>query len=358
MLLLKPYLGCNLGCKYCYEHDLRVNTNPSLSFDLDTILHNMESFAKSQIVLHGGEPLLIGKDRVEALLHKAFTLTGKSGIQTNGTLIDEDYLSIFKKYKTSVGISFDGRGELSSLRMDMRQASYVENLIYRLHKEGISTSVICVISKGNADSIEKLEALSTWLLNSLAPLHITGRLNPCYGSQYELPESQLIFAYRYLADFCLTHNLRWSPFTDIIKRLKGESAVCSFMGCDIYHTRSCTVMLGDGSITSCMRTNKSDILLRYPVETSTRDELLPHIPQENNGCEGCEFFSACHGGCPTTTSDWRDRTDFCHLWKDLFSYYKNILSFTGFNMKENKTERPRPLDSNGHGDWGNHGDAA
>jgi len=144
-----------------------------------------------------------------------------------------------------------------------------------------------------------------------------------------LGEKKLREVYLDLADFCLHHNLRWSPFTDIINGLKGKDRVCTFMGCDPFHTQSAMVVLEDGSISNCMRTNKEYILLRHPARYNTRDEILENIDQKYGGCKNCKYWNACRGGCPSSgiNNDWRNRTHVCSLWKALFQFYENILNY-------------------------------
>ncbi len=113
------------------------------------------------------------------------------------------------------------------------------------------------------------------------------------------------------------------------------------MGCDIFHTPSAAELLGDGSLTNCMRTNQDYILLRYPVKYNTRDEILSQTPQEFGGCSECKYWNACHGGCPTMAinNDWRNRTFLCSLWKSLFKFYEKILENCDIPLCLCKTEK-------------------
>lgn len=328
MLLIKPFLGCNLACKYCYEGDYRTKAKPKLNHNLKIVLKRMEEFKNNRMTLHGGEPLVLPKKDVDKFLKKIVKLTGQSGIQTNGTLIDDDYIKMFKKYKTHVGISYDGPEELSDFRPG---TAHIDKVIKKLTEQGISVSTIMVISKANAGTDKRLKKLKDYIL-SLEKIKVCGRLNPCLGAPaYELSEKRLIKVYLELAKFCLENNLKWSPFVDIVRGLQGKTRVCTFMGCDAFHTSSATVIAGDGTVTNCMRTNQESLLLtRHPAERNTRSEILKEIAQEFGGCKGCEYWTACYGGCPSgaINSDWRNRTYLCSLWKILFQYFENILRFS------------------------------
>ncbi|PIU15901.1 hypothetical protein COT20_01055 [bacterium (Candidatus Gribaldobacteria) CG08_land_8_20_14_0_20_39_15] len=369
MLLIKPYLGCNLRCLYCYESKYRKKKKPKLDYNLDTILKRMEEFKNSlpQMCLHGGEPLVMPKEDVKKIFSKMKELTGKSSIQTNGSLIDDEYIKIFKEYDTSVGLSYDGPDELSGYRPGTKN---LDKKIEKLIKEGLKVSLIMVISKANAGTKQRLKKLKNYLLE-LDKMKICGRLNPCGGwPEYELDEKRLIEVYLDLADFCFHRNLKWSPFVDIINGLQGKPRVCTFMGCDPFSTPSATVIVGDGSVTNCMRTNEKGILLRYPIKHNTRDQILSQISQEFGGCQNCRYWSTCHGGCPTMAinGDWRNRTYLCPLWKALFQFYEKALSHCGipvalYNVGEKSVENKpglghgdSPHGDSAHGDWPNHGD--
>jgi len=78
-----------------------------MDYNLKAIFERMEEFKDMDMALHGGEPLTLLKKDIEAILAKMYDLRGRSSVQTNGTLIDDDHIKMFKKYKTFVGISWD-----------------------------------------------------------------------------------------------------------------------------------------------------------------------------------------------------------------------------------------------------------
>lgn len=362
-LLIIPHLTCNLHCLYCYEKKYRKTHSVKMEYDLGVILKKMEELKNiyPDMCLHGGEPLMMPKKDVRAILLKMKELTGKSDIQTNGTLIDDDFIKIFKESSTTVGLSYDGPGELSEYRFHrLKKDPEIDKKIEKMIKQGISVSLIMVITKANAGTNQRLKKLKNYLLK-LDKMQISGRLNPCGGAQEcELDEKRIKQAYLDLANFCLIYNLRWSPFTDIIDALQGKSRVCTFMGCDPFHTPSAAEMLEDGNLTNCMRTNQEYMLLRHPIKQETRKEILSQTPQKFGGCQNCKYWSACYGGCPTMAidNDWRNRTYLCALWQALFQFYEKVLSYCNVETKlcQTKDETEESMASQEHGDSG-HGDA-
>lgn len=395
MLLLKPYLKCPNNCAYCYETEYRKNKNPKKDYNLEAVFERMDEFKHLNMMsLHGGEPLLLPMEDLEKIFGKMKELIGKTSIQTSGVFIDEEKIELFKKYNTSVGISYDGPEELSEYRPASQKAR-VDEKIERLRKEGINVSTIIVISKANTGTNERLEKLKNYILR-LNEMRIYGRLNPCIAApkECELTLERNKEVYLDLAEFCLKHNLteKWSPFIDITNALLGNPRVCNFMGCDPFHTQSATVILGDGSVTNCMRLNKKGILLRYPAEINLRTKILEETPYEFGGCQGCKYWEKCYGGCTDSgiDGDWRNRTYLCGLWKTLFQFYENKLGFIfnhlsrppqsafcqpqtaiskeknvqkaiNFDDKNSRVSRNKNDDKEhsdiSHGDWEDHGDA-
>jgi len=280
----------------------------------------------STINLHGGEPLTIGHKNIDTLLSAIYKKNGKSGIQTNATLIDDEYIEMFKKYKTNIGISFDGPEELNEYRVGT-DTEKVHNLIFKLKAYGLNVSIISVVSKANAGTDNRLEKFANFIIG-LGKAGISGRLNPCGNSpDYQLPDQRLTYVYRQLFIAVLKGGGRWSPFIDILNSLKGKDAVCSLRSCDPFHTEAARVVLGDGTVTNCMRLSDKGLYYRQGSPSSIRSSVLRDTPQENGGCKGCRWFECCHGGCPSLAidNDWRNRTTSCSLYKELFEIGAGIL---------------------------------
>jgi uncharacterized protein len=126
--VLKIAERCNLNCSYCYMYnkgDTSFLDRPKfMSTELATaMLARIASYAQRHnlpevtLVLHGGEPLLIGHRWVQWFLEQTrcvATSTGISlnvGVQTNGTLLDEDWIALFTGHNVTIGVSCDGPQE-------------------------------------------------------------------------------------------------------------------------------------------------------------------------------------------------------------------------------------------------------
>lgn len=122
MYIIKVASLCNLNCSYCYVYqgpDKSWQTKPKfLEQDIlkkianriqeHVLSHNLNEIS---IVFHGGEPLLVGIEKLESYLKtltNIITCKIQFGMQTNGVLLNLDFVKLLHKYKFRIGISIDG----------------------------------------------------------------------------------------------------------------------------------------------------------------------------------------------------------------------------------------------------------
>ncbi|WP_026421922.1 FxsB family cyclophane-forming radical SAM/SPASM peptide maturase [Actinokineospora inagensis] len=120
--VVKVHGRCDLACDYCYVYEMadrRWRSRPALmsertAADLvariaeHVVAHGIE---RVEVVLHGGEPLLAGPARIEALVRAARAVVPAAvgfTVQTNGVRLDERFLRLFAELNVRVGVSLDG----------------------------------------------------------------------------------------------------------------------------------------------------------------------------------------------------------------------------------------------------------
>ena len=346
-LSIKASISCNLGCTHCYENEARTAGNHSRYYDIDalekTLLDELKR-TKQTPTFHGGEPLLMAKDDMRRLASHGLEIAGGNTIQTNGLLIDDEWIDIFKKYRFTVGVSIDGPGKLNNMRKYGKNEEstleatkkIIEN-IYRLRQAGITVGLITVLHRLNAVKEVRQELKDFYL--EMASIGVTSVrnnemiLDDPELQHFNLTNDELAEFYCDMADFSLDRGFMFNPYRDIVDLLLGMNyGTCVFgaghQGCDVLNTKGEEVVFGDGSKTGCLKTAKIGInYLRAPGHSQERYDILQRIPVSEGGCGGCKFWAICGGLCPSEgeNGDWRAKTRYCKAWYALYSHIESKL---------------------------------
>lgn len=157
---------CNLNCAYCFY--LKKETlYPGSRFRMtDEVL---ESYISQLIGSHrtdevtvawqGGEPTLMGVDfyrRAIALQekHRRPGMTFENTIQTNGTLLNDEWCAFLRKNDFLVGISIDGPRKLHDAHRVDRAGNSTFDRVMRglrlLQKHGVEYNVLVTVNSTNA----------------------------------------------------------------------------------------------------------------------------------------------------------------------------------------------------------------
>ena len=178
-VLLKTASRCNLDCEYCYVYHMgddswkRQPKRMSPEVIAGTI-DQLGSLAAAQgtpfsVVMHGGEPLLLGIEAtrllVEGLRH-LLPITCGIHVQTNGLLLSDPFIDLFAEFDVGVSISFDGpalvhdrwRGDRRGKGSHRRVSDAIERL--RSHPSGtkLFSGVLAVVDPVS-DPVETYHAL-------------------------------------------------------------------------------------------------------------------------------------------------------------------------------------------------------
>jgi uncharacterized protein len=164
---LRPLgVQCNIQCQYCYQNPQRDAGHLARSYDLELMKAAIMAEG-GPFALFGGEPLLVPEHDLESLWSWGLQHFGYNTIQTNGTLINDAHIRMFRAYKVSVGVSIDGPGELNDVRWHgtlekTREATVrTERAVARLCDEGMPPSLIVTLHRANAAD-DRLEVLYRW----------------------------------------------------------------------------------------------------------------------------------------------------------------------------------------------------
>jgi uncharacterized protein len=355
---LRPLgVRCNIQCQYCYQNPQRDAGNILPAYDLEEMKAAVEQ-AGGGFTLFGGEALMVPEKDLEALWAWGLEKYGRNGLQTNGTLINDNHIRMFKQYRVQVGISVDGPGELNdvrwagSLARTREATARTHAAIERLCAENIPPSVIVTLHRGNATR-DKLPLMHEWFRHlqsirvSNARLHILEVENDAIRRKYVLTTEENLEAFLSFLQLekALT-TLRLDLFQDMRNLLLGtdNATTCVWNACDPYTTRAVQGVEGTGQRSNCGRTNKDGIdFTKARAEGFERYLALYHTPQEHGGCQGCRFFLMCKGQCPGTAidGDWRNRTEDCEVWKALYGHLEAQMLDAGLSPISVRPDRGR-----------------
>ena len=172
-LLIKPASSaCNLACKYCFYADVSdnrsVKTYGKMSTEtLEVLVQKAMERAEGSctFAFQGGEPTLVGLEFYKELvrLEKKYAkpgLTVQNAIQTNGTLITEEWAKFFATNKFLVGLSVDGTKEVNDeLRCFRNGEGTFERLMETVacfDKYKVEYNILTVITKQVAENIKEI----------------------------------------------------------------------------------------------------------------------------------------------------------------------------------------------------------
>lgn len=162
-IVVQPTPLCNLNCSYCYlpNRMSKHRMSPALSSRLaQSVIAIGEPVS---LVWHGGEPLACGLAAFSALIQpfsgKAVARLVRHCLQTNATMITDEWCDLFQTHDIAVGVSIDGDRDLNVHRRDWSGRQSFEkawNGIRILQRRLIDFSVIAVVTESSLERAHQL----------------------------------------------------------------------------------------------------------------------------------------------------------------------------------------------------------
>jgi uncharacterized protein len=167
-VLAKPTgAACNLACAYCFFLDKEL-LYPDGKFRMsDEVLEAyirqlIEAHRSNQVTVawQGGEPTLMGLDfyRRAIELQKKYARPGmrfENTMQTNGTLLDDEWCAFLRENDFLIGISIDGPRHLhDTYRLDKGGGPTFDKVmrgLRLLQKHGVEYNILVAVNRTNAD---------------------------------------------------------------------------------------------------------------------------------------------------------------------------------------------------------------
>lgn len=160
---------CNMACEYCFYYQMQrpshLMSRENLEYLIRETFRANISSPSVNFVWHGGEPLIAGKKfyRNVLKLQKKYNRKGQeiiNGLQTNGTLIDEDWARFFKEEKFQIGVSLDGLPQYHDKYRHYQDGKgsfkNVMKGIETLRKYEVPFGIVCVVTSTTVQHAEEM----------------------------------------------------------------------------------------------------------------------------------------------------------------------------------------------------------
>lgn len=318
-LLLKLASRCNIKCTYCYWfRDESVYQRPALLTEQaeralvrrlgeHVVEHDLDRFS---ILLHGGEPLLLGKARTRAFLSSLrelehdldFTLT--INLTTNATLLDDEWATLLCENEVGVTVSLDGPEAIHDRsRKDFRGNGTHERVVHGLEtmrRHGVDPGLLAV-----CDPSSDPHALLHYFVDEL---HAGVDILVPDATHEDDPPSIAPF-------YCGLFDTWYDDYADqgvsvrflssLVKGLLGVPSRSESIG---YGQITTMTMLTDGSLEALdiLRTSRHEItrsslnIVDHPLIAINDDPIWQEVREASitlaDVCQACEYRLPCGGG--------------------------------------------------------------
>lgn len=338
-VLIKPTNACNLRCKYCFHID--TGFKPEV-LSIEDFCHfcdiTMPYYKHVSIIWHGGEPSFVGLQNFKEYCELAkeyarkYDVKLRLSMQSNGTLLDREFLQFLKDEKIGVGISYDG--PINSVTRN----STAEFAKLKLLSDEINMKlgVITVVSGLNVNSlIETYKEMSE--LNIPLQLNHYVKTSENQINELTLDEGVYLKQMYQLFDYWIADDkgkIQVDPLARYIRDLVlGSSNVCAHASC----LRNWMCLNPDGIISPCDRDFPEEYCYGHVKEYSDIREvynskgytsLIQKAIIRRTKCKtDCEFYGVCEGGCNSNAlveGGLENNGGFtCRITKSLLGYIKN-----------------------------------
>ena len=383
-VMLKPAgAHCNLACKYCYYLE-KNKLYPTAQRHLmsDEILEQftreyIEAQTMNQVLFtwHGGEPLLRSID----FYRKALSLQQKYAggrridnvIQTNGTLLTDEWCEFFAQNHWLVGISIDGpQPDHDHYRLTAAgKPSWKKVMqgIKLLKKHGVEWNAMAVVNAYNAN--HPLEFYRFFKENGCQFLQFTpiverltrhedGRTLASLADKNEIPLSEASVTPEQWGYFLSAIFDEWvrkdvgKIFVEIF-----DCTLANWMGISpgiCAYSKECGhagVMEHNGDVYSCDHFVFPEYKLGNIRDHSLIDMLYGEQQQEFSRlkhsslprqCKECDMEFACHGECPKNRfmKDKYGDSGLNYLCPGYYHYYHHVAPYMDYMKQELMSQRP------------------
>jgi uncharacterized protein len=331
LVVIQPTTFCNIACKYCYLPD-RANVKrmtPELVEQSYRFLLREPELLESgvRILWHAGEPLAIPRSFYELALSRweeltPPTLKAEHWIQTNATLITQQWCDLIRRWNICVGVSIDGPGWMHDAnRVDKTGRGTFERVmagIELLRKNDIGFDVIAVLSNSSLDYADEIwnffrsleprglafnsdEIQGVNRSSSMTEAHAEQRFEAFFSRLLELRERDASSISIRELDYFLEGIEKWKNV-----RLRSQEALpiaiinIGWNG-DVSSFSPFLLGIKDDRYDDFVFGNVRRDTMRQILANTAFERMFRDVEAGNRKCQAtCEYFGVCGGGTPST----------------------------------------------------------
>ncbi len=344
---------CNLDCEYCFylkKEDLYPETKSFRMTDdvLETYVRQyIEAQPTNEVVFafQGGEPTLMGLHFFEKVIayqkqYKRRGMTIQNTLQTNGTLLNDDWAIFLKQHNFLVGISLDGPPKLhDKYRFDKQGRPSHEQVvrgIRYLQAHQVDYNILCVVNEHNAQKpveiYNYIKSLDVDFIQFIPIVEHFGNgdhVSPrsVGAKQYgqflsaifdEWVQKDVGRIFVQIFDIALEAWLGYNPSLCIFNETCGSALALEHNG-DLYscdHYVEPEYLVGNINQQTMKELIESDFQIKFGND---KKDTLPQY------CLDCEVKFMCNGGCPKNrfikTPDGEDGLNYlCEGYRHFFNH--------------------------------------
>lgn len=366
-LMIKPSSSkCNLKCKYCFYHSISdardVKDYGFLKEDtLMEIIKKCSEYCNGgncAIGFQGGEALLRGLDFYKKLIEYVNEFgngtTFSFSLQTNGTLITDEWAKFFKQNNFLIGISVDGTKDTHNLnRINYKNEETFNNVmngIKLLQKHDVDFNILTVVTSAMCKKIES--TYNFFKKNKFKYLQFIPCLEPLENINMSLSKFSLtkeeyknflikLFDLWY-KDLMKNNYISIRLFDNILRLFFNQD----YEACDMRGVCSCQhIIESDGSVYPCdfytYETYKiGNILTDSFDDMHKHDTTIKFLNDSTNissKCKNCKYYSVCRSGCRRHRENQDDNLNyFCESYYEFYSYSLDKFRELAFKIQTGK----------------------
>lgn len=343
-IMIKPASSlCNLRCRYCFYCDV-AKTRDVPNFGVmkeataEKLVKSALDFANGESIafaFQGGEPLIAGLDYFKSFVRFVSENNAKGSriffsIQTNGTLLSDEWCEFLRENEFLVGLSLDGDREGNHFRVDENGKSTYFKVLKAaslLKKHNVEFNILTVLTGYCADRCEKV--YKYFRDNGFRYLQFIPCLRPfesdeqseMYMTNRQYAEFLIRIFNLYVKDFVRGNYVSVRQFDNYVRMYLGEKAEqCSLCG----HCTHQLVVEGNGSLYPCdfyctdewLLGNIDCVSVKAALTGKKDTDFIRESLTVPEKCKVCRYFSLCRAqGCKRQ----KESEDYCEAYKAFFS---------------------------------------